>query len=398
MVSQQQWRMVNRAAVILTLGVLVVISQTLDPALDDFKRYWQASVDLLRHDNPYFTRKDYFYPPFFVYLIQPFGLLQHTDGQYLWFVLNTLLFGGFVGLALRASRSHYAQRAWGIVLLVMLIAPPTRISLQLGQVSLLIALLLTAMLLLERRNASIAGLLLALASLIRINPAFLGIAYLLSPPRRVAWWSMVWGSVLVASSLLVYGGKHYLLYIQTIVFANVEREGVYPYAAEHNISIYGFWSRMFIDNPHVIPITHAPLVAHILIIGCTIMVLAVCLWVGREAEDATTRLLQFSVWLCGMMLLLPTNGYYNLVILLLPILGLVRTLEEHRNDAIRNWLVLAVGLLCIPPRWSNSHPVVYRVAHMDWGLWLLTPSLYGLCLLMGVLVVVIRQRTSAQPT
>lgn len=384
--SIKSYTILNRGSLILGGVWLVLVWQTLDPKIDDFKRYWQAAVDLFQYGDPYVTRQDYFYPPFFVYLIQPFALLTHKQGQSLWFVLNVLVLGGFIALSIKLSGSRLAHRYWGIVVVGVLIAPPTRLSLQLGQVSILVALLVTGCFALAAKRAPLAGLLLSVASLIRLNPAFLGLAYLLRPPRRVAWWAAGNGVVLVVLSLLLYSFGPYLSYYQTIVHTNIQLQGDYPYAAAHNISLFGFWFRLLAASNHAIPPIDAPMLARLLVVATGIAVLGVCLLVGhRESPPTPPALLTFGVWLCGMMLLWPTNGYYNLVILLLPLLTIVQLLEEHPDRVVRVWLIVATALVCIPPGWTKAHPSLYTTMHTGWWLLLLTPSFYGLCLWMGLL-------------
>lgn len=390
--------LLNRGALFLALCWLILVGLTLDPAVDDFERYWQAAVDLHRYGDPYVTRADFFYPPFFVYLVQPFGLVRHQQGQWIWFVLNSATLAGFVALAIRLSRSLLARRFWGVVALLVVVAPPTRLSLQLGQVSIMVALLVAGCFALARHRPPLAGLLLALASLARLNPALLGLYYLLRRPRRVAWWSIGIGVGLLALSVVLYGMAHYETYFQSIVQRNINREGAYPYAAAHNISLFGFWSRMFTESHHAIPLTDLPLLAHALTLAMSLGVLAICFVVGRRDDaDDGSDLLEFGVWICAMMLLLPTNGYYNLVILLLPLLAMVRALEVHPDRRLRAWLVVAVALACIPPGWSRGHPWLYEAAHTGWGLLVLTPSFYGLLLCMVLLVLLARRQQQQHP-
>jgi len=384
--SRQTYTRLNGGAAALALFWLILIGWTLDPAVDDFERFWQASVDLLRYGNPYITRADYFYPPFFIYLIQPFALVSHEQGQYIWFVLNTFLLGGYIALCIWLSGSVLARRFWGVVLLGVLIAPPTRLSLQLGQVSILVGVLMLGSFALRCRLAHASGLMLALASLIRMHPAFLGLYYLLRKLRSVAWWSLAMASFLILLSLLWRGTAPYISYLMTIVQQNVARQGAYPYGAEHNISLFGLWSRLLIENPHSVPLRHHPSLALALTLLTSIGVVVLCFWVGRSDEGGIRSLAPFGVWLCGMLLLLPTNGYYNLIFLLLPLLVIVRSLEAQPSPRVRLLLVLATALLCIPPGWTSVHPLLYNALHIGWGTLALTPALYGLLICTGLLV------------
>lgn len=385
---------VNWGCLLFAVVWLVIIAQTLDPEIDDFKRYWQAARDLAQHGDPYRTRQDYFYPPLFAFLMFPLQLLDHEPAQRVWFGLNVLILAGFLILCIRISGSQLARRFWGVVVLGALIVPPTRLSLQLGQVSILVALVVVGCFVLAKRYPAIAGWLLAFISLVRINPAFLGIAYGLRPPRQVAWWAIGSGIVLVAISFVLHGFHPYQSYYQTIVHTNIQLQGAYPYAAEHNISCFGFWYRLLAPSNYAIPPVHSPSLARVASLLSTAVVLGICLWVGYQPSDppdALRTLLTFGVWVCGMMLVWPTNGYYNLVILLLPVLAVIRLLEQQPDRTIQIWLVGATALLCIPPGWTNAIPSFYHTMHTGWWLLLLTPSFYGLCLWLGLLVYTARR-------
>jgi hypothetical protein len=378
--------MVNTVALVLALCWLALLSFTLTPVIDDFKQYWLAAVNLVRSGDPYATGSGYFYPPLFAYLIQPVAFIGQHTGQWLWFGFNSLLLGGFIFLCIMISQSRLARQYWGIVVLLMVIVPSVRITLQLGQVSILLAVMVVASFALSRRNTPLAGLLLSLISLIRLNPALLGFYYLVRRHFKMVAWCAIMALVLVGLSLLAYGVTPYLSYFDAI------QRNVYPYAADHNISLFGFWSRLLSTSRYAVPLMHAPLLAIVLTACTSLGVFSVCAWFSRGAADDTGELLMFSLWLCGMMLLWPTNGFYNLLILLLPFLASLHHLEEYPDRRVRLWLVVATALVCIPPRWTHMHPVLYTTAHTGWGLLFLTPALYGVGMYMGILAWLVRWR------
>src|SRR5262245_32881815 len=163
---------INRIALALAIGWLILIGLTLTPEVDDFKWYWQGAHSFLETGDPYQLKDDpaalnpaqppaapgdaeilYSYPPLFAYVMQPLGMIGYRPAQWIWFALNTLLLGVLIALCQRLAGATLARRWWGVLVLGMLIAPPTRLSLQLGQVSLLVAVLLVSCLALESRPA-----------------------------------------------------------------------------------------------------------------------------------------------------------------------------------------------------------------------------------------------------
>jgi hypothetical protein len=398
---------INRIALALAIGWLMLIGLTLTPEVDDFRQFRRGAIDLLQAGDPYATRADlaaeaqrqpgtvdesgergFKYPPLFAYLFQPFGLLDHRLGQVLWFGINVLMLGALIALCIRMSGSLLARRYWGVVVLGTVLAPPTRLSLQLGQVSILMALLLVGAGLLARRRPWLAGLLLTLASIIKLYPALLGVYFLLRGPRRVAWWSLAWVIALVALFLPIYGFQHYRTFAEVVILSSN-----HPYTAEFNLSLNAFWYRIFTPSPYAVPLLDAPLLARGLTILSSLVVLCVCLLARRRGDDDESRLLEYSLWLCAMLILSPINGSYNLLLLLLPLLVILGRLERAPDRRTRNWLIAGAALACWPPAWSDGLPAVYNAVHVGWGTLALTPAFYGLVIWVGLLAWLIRSTT-----
>jgi hypothetical protein len=380
-------------ALVLALLWLLVIGLTLTPQVDDFKWYWQGAHSFLITGDPYQLKDDpagpivaqsptdldngtilYSYPPLFAYALQPLGWLDYRTAQWIWFGLNTLLLAGLIALCVQLSGSALARRCWGILTLIMLVAPPTRLSLQLGQVSILIAVMLIGCLALERRPY-LAGLLLASASWIKLTPILVGMRYALRRPRGVLWWTIVAGLVLLALALLAYGIAPFQHFLNSVVLGRA-----YPYAAEHNISFYGFWSRLLARSLYAVPLLDAPALAQTMTLCSSLATLGLCIWATRAPSDRLGNQIVFCLWLCAMQLLSPSNGYYSLVALLLPLLVILRYLEQRPDRRVRLWLIVGTALACVPPTWSDWQPALYNTVHTGWGLLVLTPSLYGLLL------------------
>jgi hypothetical protein len=298
-------RRANYIALVLALLWLLLIGLTLTPQVDDFKWYWQGAHSFLVTGDPYLLKDDpvgaivaqppadqdkgdilYSYPPLFAYAMQPLGQIDYRTAQWIWFGLNTLLLGGLIALCMQLSGSTLARRYWGILILIMLVAPPTRLSLQLGQVSILIAVMLVGGLALERRPY-LAGLLLAGASWIKLTPIVIAMRYVLRRPRSVLWWTIIAGLALLALSLLAYGIAPYQHFFDSVVFGRK-----YPYAAEHNISFYGFWSRLLAHSLYAVPLIDAPTLARTATLLSSVTTLGLCVWAtrARQATSSATRL------------------------------------------------------------------------------------------------------------
>jgi len=206
----------------------------------------------------------------------------------------------------------------------------------------------------------------------------------------VLWWSIIAGILIVGLSVVAYGITPYISYLQRL-----RASSYHPYAAEFNTSLYGFWSRLFVPNHFGVPVADLPLLATILTALTGLGVLGLCLWTGADAADDLEAQLQHGVWLCAMMLLSPLNGIYNLVLLLLPLLVILRYLEQHPDRGVRNWLIVATALICVRPLWSEWSPALDNFVHIGWGLLLLAPPFYGLLIYLVLLALLARRRRKA---
>jgi hypothetical protein len=391
----ERHRYINWVALALALIWLGLIGATVTPNIEDFEQYWQASLNVRTVGDPYATTPEHGgehtnaapfpYPPLLAYLMLPFSWLDATWALWLWFGCNLALLGILTLICIRISQSRLAQQYWGVVAFGMAIAPPTRLSLQLGQVSVLLTLLMIGGFGLAQRRTRLAGFSMALATLIKLYPGFLGLFYMRCGPRRVAWWSVGSGLAIGALSLLLHGPVPYGTYLRKVLLG-----GFYPYAAEFNISLVGYWQRLLVPNAFAAAPLHMPGLAWGLAGFTSLVVLLGCLGSGGQAEHGLSLVLRFCVYLCGMLLIAPVNGYYNLIALLLPILAVLRVLELRPDRTIRAVLVFAGALICIPAGWSAGTPL-YNVVHTGWGILLLSPALYGVVVLFGLLVVLARQ-------
>ncbi len=205
----------NLGALCIAMLTLVALSFAITPSSDDFKHYWQASIDLRRSGDPYaqrdpassgipidpptnIKRDDYIYPPMLAILMQPLGLLPLEQAQLLWLWINAALLGALIACAVRMVYSPLIRRYWGVIALLVLLAPPTSTNLLIGQLGICMGLLTIAAVLLASKSSWWAGFVLALAGLIKIYPAVTALAYLFQR-RSVLIWTILGGALMAAS-------------------------------------------------------------------------------------------------------------------------------------------------------------------------------------------------------
>lgn len=396
----------------LVIPVLVIFVWALrmPVAEDDFRIFRQAGIDLAVTGNPYHSTpspntagnlsreaaaetKVFLYPPFAAHLFRPFGLLAPERARDLWFFLNlVLLVASFI--AVWQALAPSAWERWKLPAFVLFfLSPPVLMTFNLGQVSLLLSALILPVWRLSTTFPAAAGLLLAVATHIKLFPVVLCIAFIRTAPRTIAW-TAAWIAILAAIVTLVGGSGQWSAFFQTTLASSF-----YPVTGEFNISLNGFFRRLLTENPHVRAIADVPYAATALTVIAALAVFGVCLRVtlapprngiAQGLPPATDTVsvgpLAFSAWLVSMLLLSPLNGFYNHTLLLFPALAVLVQLSPAGTPRLCFLLPgIAFLLACWwPPGWAEKYVSLNIWLREGWRVLFLAPSFYGLVLLLRV--------------
>lgn len=158
---------------------------THDRVVDSYS-YYYAAVALARHQDPYDARLiegiapadlrpiyPYLYPPVVALIWRPFTALHPRDAHDAFVIVSTLLAALNVFLLHRAAPSPRHARAWALALILFhAVCGPLISTLRLGQINVLVgSLVFGALCALRTGRQTPAGVLLALAMLVKITPA-----------------------------------------------------------------------------------------------------------------------------------------------------------------------------------------------------------------------------------
>ena len=162
-------RVLIPAAVLALLAALFAFKAS--AKMPDFEVYWRAGARALAAEPLYRDADEHYqlkYLPAFAILAIPAGLLPLTPAKMLWFVASSGLIAVLLGFSLRLLPER-RKPAWVLVLLTFVaMAKFYGHELILGQVNLLFAaIIVSAVLLLERRRSALAGALVALAVIVK---------------------------------------------------------------------------------------------------------------------------------------------------------------------------------------------------------------------------------------
>jgi hypothetical protein len=279
------------------------------------------------HPHPF----PYLYLPFFAVLLRPLSLLPLRTGYAAVLLINASLWPLLIYLCLKLMDLPVKIRG-GLTLLILLVIPsffPSIITLHHGSPSLLVAVLVVGTLVLERSGRShAAGVLLALAVLIKVVPVFL-VAYLALRRRwKALIWSAIVGTALMSISLAVAGIEPHLRWI-TQIAPNLASGAITntffePSCHPENQSLTGICCRLMGRSSEWFRPASSALG------GLLVLAAGLALW--RRREPALDRL-EGSLVAVTLLLASTITWFHHMTLMLLPLLTL--TLEASLRQGWR---------------------------------------------------------------
>ncbi len=365
--SVRRWVILSVAALALFL-----VGRALAPHSIDFGVYHRAAESLLEGRTDLYSTTfalkppmRYVYPPLFVLLVAPLGLLEFTDAFGLWFALLGLatLFVTREAVRAWAPRAGWGRKSWLYGLAALLIAGPAVIyGLRSANVHLLLVLMTVAAVVAWGRGATrSAAVLIALAGAIKIFPLFLVPAFLALREWRLLARVAALSVILWALPLAWFGpGRALALYDEwrRDVGGNVERlrlesrlDVSLESATQRWLSRVDYGARIDPRYPQVNLVSLDPRVAHSIGHAAVAVLVAlsglVLLKLGFSMADPVSRATAAGSLFASAQLL--TGPYTTLLYLsawLLPALALpaAAAIQQPIRARLR-LLLLALGVL-----------------------------------------------------
>lgn len=278
------------------------------------------------------------HPPFVVALFVPLTLLPYAVVALLWTLLCVAILSFVVWYLIDAFRLPLTGAWRWMVLLGLVSWYPVWLHLHQGQLTIpLLGLIVLAWkLLLARRDVG-TGILLGLAALIKIFPAFL-IGYLVLRRRWRAATSAVLTCAVILALHMAIAPDHWVRY-----FADAAPHNAAGWMRNsRNASLVSLGYKLFrgsdevkpvIDIPSAEPATRA--IAYVLMLGSY----GWLMWKLRSREDMTGEL---GLSICAMVLLSPITWDHAFLFLLLPICYVWH--QTHVNAIVGNLPRALVGV------------------------------------------------------
>ena len=322
------------------------------------------------------------HPPLVVLASVPFGFGSFESAAAVWFALSLAMVFVLALLlseaaAPTAARTHRRVWLWFVALLAW---PPTLYTLEKGQVSILLAVLLAfTWLALRRGQVRTAGAVVGLTAAIKVFPVLLG-GWLLMRYRRALPWAIAAGALTTVVPLSLLGWDGLIGYVQHSQ-ANLQYWETWPAVT---YSVQGALARLFINGQWTIPWSDAPVVTTIggPLIGTALV--AGALFVSRVRDGAIDESASFAAWMTLLVILNPLSMGHNGVLLALPVVLTASTLTgDNRVWPKATWGV-AVALISIP--WQTLAGLVSQPVHPISSIGIVALPMWGGLMLFAVAV------------
>jgi hypothetical protein len=317
--------------------------------------------------------------PFSALVVAPLAPLSALAAKRCWLSINILLLAATI-LLLRTMTRLPARR---IAIVAFLAVIPLRTCFEYGQQHVLVLFLLTlAGWLYLRGSGFSSGVVLAIASVLKLYPALFAVYFLLKAEWRALVGFCLTLALLVATGAALFGTETLRVYAMGVLPRALLGEGMDPYYVGIN-TLTVLLRRLFIAepelNPH--PLAHAPAVYSLLQPSIQALLCVSALWLVTSGQRTRAReRLEWGALVALLMVLSTAAATYHFCALILATVVGVDFLLRAGRAKVAVVLVVLHGLVCFPlHRFVPAEPSGWRIL---FGV----PRLYALLVYSAVFV------------
>jgi hypothetical protein len=350
----------------------------------------------IQHLNPFV------YPPIVALFFIPLSLFSYQDAQLVWFILNHLfLILSFLFLILSFNSKENNLIYIAASLLLSISFAPLYRTLTAGQLNLLMLFLLSLTWYLYTKKMPVgAGVVLAIATLLKLFPGLLILFFIWKKEYRVAISAIAVVVILVLLSLAIQGVPLYqdygtlltqMSYGQSTWSQFQQRFDVEP----ANQSFHALVLRLFSSNPITTPISDVPGLAKILSGLFSISIIIITFWVTYPKKDGKISLhtlqTDFALFLLTALLIPSLLWDHYLIYCFLILLCLLDFWLKSDKISIKSVIYISLLYLIMAIQfnfWSD----LFRT---DVGIFLMSLKFYPVLLIWIYLVTIIRSNKSS---
>ena len=305
-------------------------------------------------------------PPFFLLLFEPLTRFTPATAFYIWTAINLGILAIAIYALLVRRPGLDASTGWLLGALILAFYPVGWNFFWAQTQVMIMAVLVLAMRAMEDDREGTAGLMLALAGLLRAYP-FVMFGYLV---LRRKWRALKFAIIGVAAGALIpvafFGLTRCLNWVHGAAWVSNHERMIFPFV----ISIAPFVSRMYWA---VFGTTAPDLIRHAAIFATDAIVFGLTIratLVGVGNRDDNFRI--YSLWIVTMMLLSPIAWHHYLVLLVIPFVQMTIAAVQNRAPSRALWMAVGSYLLA-----SVSVPITYRLLAHPTAFQHAHPSLFA---------------------
>ncbi|HUY18056.1 MAG TPA: glycosyltransferase family 87 protein [Candidatus Binataceae bacterium] len=356
---------------VLRVGVLGrTLSASFNPV--DFSMYYCAGLTLRHGENPYRTEmaplakrlgleKGYTVqtndPPSFLLAFEPLTLLSPHQAYWAWQAVSAAAFAASLFLLLWPGYSGLGGPMALALAGFAILFPPVGNNFVIAQSKMLVLLPLVAMMrFMERKRDGLAGLMLAVAVLLRVFPLLLGGYLVLTRRWRVLGYTIAATLAGAIVTMAIMGVGTSLSFFTAVGSLSSERW----LSTTSNISLMAFVSRivwsLFGSAPG--PLVEFVRRASVISVDLVVMYLVVRATLSAGRDDREWRV--FSLWIVASVMLSPTAWFHYLLLMLIPFVQMACAANRGAVRSRTLWMAvgcyLAIGLTSDVLRLLSQHP------------------------------------------
>ncbi len=339
--------------------------------------YTSHAISVSRHlglsSNPIPSIEFNAHPPTSVLLALPLAGLDYPDAVLAWNVVSLAALASALWLVARELALPTTMLAPTLALLAL--CHPVYGNVYQGQLTLVLVLFVTALWMLERSGRlHLAGIILALATSLKLFPAYLAVYYLARGRFRVLIAAALSLLMLTITTALVLGPDAYADYVR-IVLPDQARFRSFSY----NLSLAGLWHKLFSpvsETGPVVPLWFCPALARWGTVFSDLAVTAIVAAVAWRARTRAQEETAFALTVTGMLLVSPVTWDFSLPLLLVPTVVIVRGQQMARSRRMLAALILIALIVWIPQNMLTELAQAGRTFTVySWTFMLGAPSL-----------------------
>jgi hypothetical protein len=305
--------------------------------------------------------------PFFLLLFEPLTRFNPATAFFIWTSINVAILALAIYLLLVGRPGLDATTSWLLAALILAFYPVGWNFYWAQTQVMIMAVLVLAMRVMEDEREGMAGLMVALAGLLRAYPFLLLGYFALRRKWRALEFALIGAIAGAFIPVAFLGFAQCLSWIHGAAWVSNHDRMIFPFV----ISIAPFVSRMF--WAFFGPTTGlaidwlrrgAILAADSIVMGMTIRVTLIA--IGRR--DDNFRI--YSLWIVTMALLSPIAWHHYLVLLVIPFVQIVIAAVQGRASSRALWMAAASYLLA-----SVSVAITYRLLARPTAFQVIFPSL-----------------------